>query len=159
MMAQIGCLLSGLMFLVSSVVAQEEDRVQKLERQMELLTQELRDLKEDQELQQKTQDPSSKLRLGGYVDMHANFVEGGNDAFDIHRLVLYTGYDLSDWIKMHSEVELEHAYVTDGAGGEVSVPAAGAEGQVTAGAERSSASFAAGWCNHHGHQLWQWQWA
>jgi hypothetical protein len=59
----------------------------------------------------------SKLTLGGYGEMHANFTEGSeSDQFDFHRLVLYLGYDFADWIKFHSETELEHAYVNDGDG-------------------------------------------
>jgi len=58
-----------------------------------------------------------KLKFGGYGEMHANFVQGSeSDQFDIHRLVLYLGYDFADWITFHSETELEHAYVTDGDG-------------------------------------------
>jgi hypothetical protein len=30
---------------------------------------------------------------------------------DFHRLVLYLGYDFADWIKFHSETEIEHAFV------------------------------------------------
>ena len=52
----------------------------------------------------------SRFTVGGYGDIHANFNEGNNeDIFDIHRLVLYMGYDFADWIKFHSEVEIEHA--------------------------------------------------
>ncbi len=62
----------------------------------------------------------NKFTLGGYGEMHANFTEGsGADKFDIHRLVLYVGYEFEDWIKFHSETEIEHAFVTDGAGGEL----------------------------------------
>ncbi|MHC4580494.1 MAG: porin, partial [Planctomycetota bacterium] len=58
-----------------------------------------------------------KLHFGGYGEMHANFVQGSeSDQFDIHRLVLYLGYDFADWIKFNSEIEIEHAYVTDGDG-------------------------------------------
>jgi hypothetical protein len=31
-------------------------------------------------------------------------------------MVLYLGYDFADWIKFHSETELEHAFVNDGDG-------------------------------------------
>jgi len=59
-----------------------------------------------------------KLHIGGYGDMHANFGEGDNaDLIDLHRLVLYFGYDFSDWIRFHSEWEIEHAFVSDGADG------------------------------------------
>jgi hypothetical protein len=66
-------------------------------------------------------DTLGKINLGGYGEIHSNFTEGTEkDQFDIHRLVLYLGYDFSDWIKFHSETELEHAFVNDG-DGEVSI--------------------------------------
>lgn len=62
-----------------------------------------------------------KLKFGGYGEMHANFKQGSeSDQFDIHRLVLYLGYDFADWIVFHSETELEHAYVNHG-DGEISI--------------------------------------
>lgn len=63
-----------------------------------------------------------RFTLGGYGEMHANFGEGGSpDQFDIHRLVLYLGYDFNDWIKFHSETEIEHAYVSEDSDGELSL--------------------------------------
>ena len=59
----------------------------------------------------------NKMTLGGYGDLHANFGENGDkDKFDLHRLVLYAGYDFNDWLKFTSEVEVEHGYVNDGDG-------------------------------------------
>lgn len=62
-----------------------------------------------------------KLKFGGYGEIHSNFTEGTeSDKVDFHRLVLYLGYDFDDWIKFHSETELEHAFVNDG-DGEISI--------------------------------------
>jgi hypothetical protein len=62
-----------------------------------------------------------KLKFGGYGEIHANFTEGTEkDNIDFHRLILYVGYDWADWIKFHSETELEHAFVYDG-DGEISI--------------------------------------
>jgi len=61
----------------------------------------------------------NKFSLGGYGEMHANFTVGDDkDKFDIHRLVLYLGYDFNEWIKFHSELEVEHAFVSDDSDGE-----------------------------------------
>lgn len=61
-----------------------------------------------------------RFHFGSYGELHANFAEGdGADLIDLHRLVLYLGYDFADWIQFHSEWELEHGFVTDGAGGEL----------------------------------------
>ncbi|HEY7587034.1 MAG TPA: hypothetical protein VH866_11055 [Candidatus Deferrimicrobiaceae bacterium] len=63
-----------------------------------------------------------KFTLGGYGEMHANFGEGSaSDQFDIHRLVAYVGYTFSDWIRFHSEVEIEHAFVSSESDGELSI--------------------------------------
>jgi hypothetical protein len=62
-----------------------------------------------------------RLKFGGYGEVHANFTEGAEkDKVDFHRLVMYIGYDFADWIKFHSETELEHAFVKDG-DGEISI--------------------------------------
>jgi hypothetical protein len=66
-------------------------------------------------------DTLSKIKLGGYGEIHGNFTEGNvSDKVDFHRLVLYLGYDFADWIKFHSETELEHAFVKDN-NGEISI--------------------------------------
>ncbi len=67
----------------------------------------------------------SKFSFGGYGEIHANIAEGddadgdSNDQFDIHRFVAYIGYDFADWLKFNSEVEIEHAMVSSGDGGEL----------------------------------------
>ncbi|MEK6778042.1 MAG: hypothetical protein AABY80_00100, partial [Candidatus Deferrimicrobiota bacterium] len=62
-----------------------------------------------------------KFTLGGYGEMHANFGEGNApDQFDIHRLVAYVGYEFNDWIRFHSETEIEHAFVSSESDGELS---------------------------------------
>lgn len=72
---------------------------------------------EDQEIE----EWYDKFTFGGYGEMHANFAEEGPDVFDVHRMVLYLGYDFADWIQLHSETELEHAFVSSDSGGEVSL--------------------------------------
>lgn len=128
------------------------ERVQQLERTVELLRQEVQALKDGDEREagtsesrlseaevgtlkdtaKKLEDPATrrlldgnswfnKFEFGGYGDVHANFNQDGGDGdqFDFHRLVMYVGYDFSDWIRLHSEFELEHAFVQDGKGGKL----------------------------------------
>ncbi|MCK5676434.1 MAG: hypothetical protein KAH99_05415, partial [Verrucomicrobia bacterium] len=116
----LGIFISG---LISTASGEEEgsdqDRIAALEQQVKALAGEInaqRDLDAAE-----VYNPLGKLRLGGYGDIHANFEENGKSVFDIHRLVMYVGYDFADWIVLNSEIELEHAYVTDGAGGEISI--------------------------------------
>ena len=122
------------------------DRIEQLEQAVRQLTEEVRTLKRQQaqgaestdarakqlgllsqqlaELRDSTPSPGKplleKLSIGGYGEMHANFSEARDqDQFDLHRLVLYLGYDFNDWIKFHSEIELEHGFVSSDSGGEV----------------------------------------
>jgi hypothetical protein len=65
--------------------------------------------------------PASPFTVGGYGEAHVNVTEGaGGDSFDIHRFVIYMGYAFADWITLHSETELEHAFVLDN-NGEISL--------------------------------------
>ena len=120
-----------------------DSKIEALEQQIQKLMKEIKEIKKDHgaekmdrnedrkivsELQNKVEKISqanflnegswiNKFNLGGYGEMHANFtVDDDQDKFDIHRLVLYLGYDFKEWIKFHSELELEHAFVSDGDG-------------------------------------------
>jgi hypothetical protein len=100
--------------VASAAGAAEEDRIQALEKQMAAMNEELSALKNERQDLSVLEEQSSKLRLGGYGEIHANFEESGKDKIDIHRLVMYMGYDFNDWIQLNSEVELEHAWTEDG---------------------------------------------
>lgn len=66
-----------------------------------------------------TDSALSKFHFGGYGELHGNFGESSDaDLIDLHRLVLYLGYDFADWIEFHSEWELEHGFVSKDADGE-----------------------------------------
>ncbi|MEE9367800.1 MAG: hypothetical protein V3V05_02935 [Pontiella sp.] len=112
----------GAMLLTACVatgtLAADEDRIQALEKQMTAANAEIASLKGEQNDLSVIGEQESKLTLGGYGEIHANFVEGGNDQIDIHRLVMYVGYEFADWIRLSSEVELEHAFVADSDGGD-----------------------------------------
>lgn len=57
---------------------------------------------------------TDRITLGGYGEIHYNSVnEDGGEQIDIHRLVGYVGYRFEDWIQLHSEIEIEHAFVED----------------------------------------------
>lgn len=86
-----------------------EQRLEALEQQLQTL----------QQPATPTAEPS-KFILGGYGEIHANLEQDGSKQADIHRFVLYLGYDFADWIKLNSEVEIEHAFVADG-NGELSI--------------------------------------
>lgn len=95
--------------------AADEDRLAALEKEMANTQAELAALKGgNNDLAGVTEEKESKFRLGGYGEIHANMVDGGNSYIDIHRLVLFLGYDFNEWIKLNSEIELEHAWTDDG---------------------------------------------
>jgi hypothetical protein len=104
-------------------------RIEALEKKLTMLTAELNEAKANigsSESSDASSGPADnpdtfdRFSFGGYGEIHANFTEGGSgDIFDIHRVVFDVGYEFSDWIRLDSEFELEHAYATDGAGGEL----------------------------------------
>jgi hypothetical protein len=67
----------------------------------------------------------SNLHIGGYGELHYNNWSQENaaasgsdkDEIDFHRFVLFFGYDFTDSIRFHSELELEHALTEDTADG------------------------------------------
>jgi hypothetical protein len=126
----------------------QEKRIDELEQNIKALSQQLQLLKEERSAEKaaaaqreesvtrlatqvdkmsssKAFDAGSwlnKFTLGGYGEIHANFGgQGQADRLDIHRLVLYAGYDFNDWIKFHSETEIEHAFVSTESSGELSL--------------------------------------
>lgn len=62
---------------------------------------------------------ADKLHIGGYGEVHYNNIKDADDQIDVHRFVLFFGYDFSDNIRFRSEFELEHALAGDGKPGEV----------------------------------------
>ncbi len=65
-----------------------------------------------------------KTRLGGYGELHLNFLDGSSGAankseVDFHRFVLFIDHEFSDKIRFFSEIELEHAFSGEGKPGEV----------------------------------------
>ena len=127
---------------VSAQDSETDRRLREIQRQIEILTQEIEALKTRQtkEAQADTEQfglgaAASKVyrtdagvSFGGYGEYLYQNVAGTNDAgtrattrdnADALRAVLYTGYKFSDRILFNSEVEFEHG--STGAGGEVSV--------------------------------------
>lgn len=123
----------------SSTIAQDVDnrdaRIAELERMVKQLADEVQKLKSEQvsereervALEERVDEQSEmaeteslreaygmdKLDIAGYAEIHANFNEGSqDDVLDIHRFVLDFKYDFSEWIKFHSELEIEHAFIS-----------------------------------------------
>ena len=84
--------------LVTTAVAEEtqttDERIAALEQQVQYLSDEL-------EMQEAYGDSGDEggtggFRFGGYGEIHGNFEENGESVFDIHRLVMYIGYEFAD---------------------------------------------------------------
>ncbi len=85
----------GCIGVTAVAVADLEERVSQLEAAADLEAQ------------------TSRLSLGGYGEFHATR-KNGNSYGDYHRVVMYAGYQFNDWIRLNSEIELEHSKTTDG---------------------------------------------
>jgi hypothetical protein len=123
----------------------KQDRIDELERKVELLTSELAKMREEQGVPAEATElesyqglgpaasriygASRGLSLGGYAEAYyRNVIEdGGVDGFDSAdalRAVLYAGYKFTDRIVFNSEIEFEHGTTGtnfDGQSGSVSV--------------------------------------
>ncbi len=104
-----------LLSLTPAVFAQEGPTTAQLERQIQVLFDEINDLK--------SADSSTNgdhFSFGGYGEYHANLPKGGDKFADPHRFVFYMGYEFADGIFLHSETELEHGFVAED-NGEISL--------------------------------------
>jgi len=92
---------------------------------------------------------TSKVHIGGYGELHYNNLEKPDGSefkqLDFHRFVLFFGYDFSDSIRFHSELELEHSLVEDtedGSGpGEIELEQAYIEFDLTENMEAKGGLF------------------
>lgn len=108
-----------------------EARIRLLEEQAKVLMAEIETLKKEEgmenvegtEITEEEKPPEEeKIRLGGYGEIHANIAQGKENKYlDFHRFVLYLGINFSDWIRFHSETEIEHAATGEEFGGEASI--------------------------------------
>lgn len=123
-----------------SAPASEEPRVAEVERKQNVITEEVRKIRDSLSLPEtkelkseyglgpaasKVYGVSKGLSIGGYGEFnYKNSVsDSGNssDQFDMLRLVLYTGYKFNDWILFNAETEFEHQHVSEDGDGEVNV--------------------------------------
>ena len=115
-----------------------EADVEELERKLDIVTDELRKLKEEAAVPEakaleskyglgpaasKVYSRDRGLSLGGYGEFnYKESLSDGNDTYDFLRLVLYAGYKFTDRIIFNSEIEFEHASTGENdEDGEVSV--------------------------------------
>ena len=72
----------------------------------------------------------SKYKFGGYGELHYNNTDKGNN-IDLHRFVLFNGYQFNDKTSFYSEFEVEHALSGDGKPGEVEIEQAFIEHRIS----------------------------
>ncbi len=85
------------------------------------------------------------VHIGGYGELHYNNLEFPDGTkfreLDFHRFVLFFGYDFSDSIRFHSELELEHSIAGDGQNGEIELEQAYIEFDLTENVETKVGLF------------------
>ncbi len=120
------------LFTCTALFAQQDldTRVKELQRQIDILTQEIESLKTPQAAKPAAADTqqyglgaaASKVyraqpgvSFGGYGEMlYQNHDKSGTDTADLLRAVLYTGYKFNEKILFNSELEVEHASTESG---------------------------------------------
>ena len=88
---------------------------------------------------------TKQVHIGGYGELHYNNWENPDGSkfreIDFHRFVLFFGYDFTDSIRFHSELELEHSLAGDGKPGEVELEQAYVEFDLTQNTETKVGLF------------------
>ena len=86
-----------------------------------------------------------KVHINGYGELHYNNLEFPDGSefkqLDFHRFVLFFGYDFSDSIRFHSELELEHALAGNGKPGDIELEQAYIEFDLTENMETKAGLF------------------
>jgi hypothetical protein len=135
----------GVIILPTQAWAVTDERIEELERKINILTEELEKLKEETVVPEYTYEaqpglgpaaskvyatPEGRLSIGGYGQtwlqafINDNQTAQKQDTWDFTRLVLYAGYKFTDHILFNSEIEFEHATTestVSAGGGSVSV--------------------------------------
>ncbi|MBC8370245.1 MAG: hypothetical protein H8E25_09605 [Planctomycetes bacterium] len=55
-----------------------------------------------------TLSAAAQISFGGYGEVSYRNVENATNSFDVHRVVLYTGYEFDETYSFNSEIEFEH---------------------------------------------------
>ncbi|TVZ38170.1 hypothetical protein P886_2524 [Alteromonadaceae bacterium 2753L.S.0a.02] len=107
--------------------AEQDTSVEALQERIETLEKTLNErleiMADEMESASKPQR-NSRVTLGGYGELHYNrWDEDGEDfrEIDLHRVVIFFGYEFSDRARFISELEVEHAYVSANSRGSVEV--------------------------------------
>lgn len=122
MKTQISVLTLCSALLANSAWADDAEKIQQLEERISELESTLNAVADSMESQPAS--GASKLHLGGYGEVHYNHLDAdGTDerTLDVHRVVLFVGYDFSDRVRLVTEIEVEHAVSGSDARGEVEI--------------------------------------
>jgi hypothetical protein len=98
-------------------------KVQELERQIKVLTEEVERLKEGPPANKELDDSmkpgwlkSKGLSIGFYGEAKYRFPQKATAKFDPHRFVLTPSYQINDWLMFNSEIEFEHGGMDERSG-------------------------------------------
>ena len=98
-----------------------------LEEKLEIMQQEIEALKaqsgRNSSAGHSANTGSGSTTVGGYGEAIYNNYKDGNvdDQADLRRFVLFFGHKFNDRLRFNSELEVEHAWIEGGAGGEVAM--------------------------------------
>ena len=114
--------------LVASVPSMAQDDIEEIKRQLEILTEEIENLKLGEVAEpeyksfsglgpaaSKVYGVDSGLSIGGYGEaVYLNYSDSSKkDMADVYRFILYTGYKFNEKVIMNSELEIEHAGISN----------------------------------------------
>jgi phosphate-selective porin len=118
--------VKNLTLAVMLAVASQQAMAVSIEDKIDLLQEEITQLKLQAARAEKSQGGSSSISdrttVGGYGELHYNNFSGNTptgvprakDDIDFHRFVLFFGHRFNDWISLKSELEIEHSNTETG---------------------------------------------
>ncbi len=108
--------LSGC-FLCNPLHAKTDaERIKTLEEKLAFLTEEIDELS--------SKSSNADIHLGGYGELHYNNLDNNGEDFvelDLHRFVIFFGYDFNEKMRFISEFEVEHVIASAGNRGAVEI--------------------------------------
>lgn len=92
----------------------QSEKEKQLEEKIEVLANALEN--------QSSNESSNRTTIGGYGELHYNALDANGEdirELDMHRMVLFFGYEFNDWARFNAELEVEHIIASAGNRGAV----------------------------------------
>ncbi len=105
------------------LIQKQQSTIEQLKKQLDQTENDVADTQEAIEDVQMDQSDNglASTKIGGYGELHYNNLDGKQDKIDLHRFVLFFEHEFNEQLRFFSELEVEHAFSSSSAPGEVEI--------------------------------------